>query len=643
MSAAEEPAPIDNAPVEKKPVKEAPPVPSGPVDKRIYIGGLHPSTTEDQIVERFSKFGQVSNVTIAKNTDNECRGFAHMTIHTEPKKWETCLGVYNGAKWRGQELKLEEAKMDWQERKRLREEKILEQEEKKKKRLLRWNDSEGFHAKDMTPVTDNNMGTRKGWKRGRYGRAISVMRLKKDDGTKFVFEPTHYKNNLTKLYNIGVRMKPVSQLITKIDDESSDSEDDWPSYSNKAHQQDQDEQDEQETHTAKAMTDDEKRRAAMEHMFEEQRLKKEMISKALAGQADGQHHTTFDNDDDDIQVDDAFKMDVDQAQEEEEEPAKPLDAKKWMFDSDEDDDDSDEELDIKINPVLEGEAGRKRLELQKKFKGDDRFKLGEDFIDESEKNVQPKDLGDDITQGLDAEKDQAMDVLRAMFGDDKVNFKPKHQSNTWASSDRFDPDADDSAKYLAEADAAVEEDTAVGSQNTADNDNDDDDDEDFFAQPRKPESAIPVVSTEKHFEVNTNLKPLFGDAEEAPFTLFGGDNDDSAQPGSSFGAAADTSKPLFGRALDDNDDEMSPSFTPKKTEGRLGLGVLFFFHLDDPALMKKSCYAYDSEGVFQEKTEERDSYENKWRTQRPVIKEILKKRQKNAIKNQKRRSTKYIK
>lgn len=92
--------------------------------------------------------------------------------------------MYNGAKWKGSELKLEEAKIDWQERKRLREEKILEQEEKKKKRLERWNDSEGFHSKDMSLITDNNMGTRKGWKRGRYGRAIAVMRLKKEDGTK---------------------------------------------------------------------------------------------------------------------------------------------------------------------------------------------------------------------------------------------------------------------------------------------------------------------------------------------------------------------------------------------------------------------------------------------------------------------------
>lgn len=385
------------------------------------------------------------------------------------------LSVYNGAKWRGQELKLEEAKIDWQERKRLRQEKILEQEEKKKKRLARWNDSEGFHAKDMTPVTDNNMGTRKGWKRGRYGRAISVMRLKKNDGTKFVFEPTHYKNNLTKLYNIGVRMKPVSQLITKVDEESSDDEDDWPTYSNKNNYEEEEYEQENHQEISKQMTDDEKRRAAMDKMFEEQRIKKELISKALAAQSQGLNHTTFDNDDDeDIKVDDAFNMDID----EEEQIKKPIEAKKWMFDSDEEDD-SDEELDIKINPVLEGEAGRKRLELQKKFKGDDRFKLGEDFIDENEKTAQPKNLGDDITQGLNAEKDQAMDVLRALFGDDKVNFKPKHQTNVWASSDRFDPDADDSSKYLAEN--AIDDSVPTSTTNNNDEDEDEDDD-DFFGK-----------------------------------------------------------------------------------------------------------------------------------------------------------------
>jgi RNA recognition motif-containing protein len=43
----------------------------GPVDKRIYIAGLHSSVTEDQIQERFSKFGKVNGVTVAKNTDSK--------------------------------------------------------------------------------------------------------------------------------------------------------------------------------------------------------------------------------------------------------------------------------------------------------------------------------------------------------------------------------------------------------------------------------------------------------------------------------------------------------------------------------------------------------------------------------------------
>ncbi|CAG8667908.1 753_t:CDS:2, partial [Paraglomus occultum] len=36
-----------------------------------------------------------------------------------------------------------------------------------------------------------------GWKKARYGRAVAVMRLRKDDGTKAVFNPQH-QNNLKR-------------------------------------------------------------------------------------------------------------------------------------------------------------------------------------------------------------------------------------------------------------------------------------------------------------------------------------------------------------------------------------------------------------------------------------------------------------
>jgi hypothetical protein len=35
----------------------------------------------------------------------------------------------------------------------------------------------------------------------------------------------------------------------------------------------------------------------------------------------------------------------------------------------------------------------------------------------------------------------------------------------------------------------------------------------FIDKPNQPQSVAPEVSTEKHFEVNTNLKPLFGGSE----------------------------------------------------------------------------------------------------------------------------------
>lgn len=193
--------------------------------------------------------------------------------------------------------------------------------------------------------------------------------------------------------------------------------------------------------------------------------------------------------------------------------------------------------------------------------------MGEDFIDEKEKTVKKKDLGDEITQELGEEKNQAMDVLRSMFGEQRVDTRVQPRNTAWTSSARFDPDADDSSKYLAEK---PQDESTVG----VNEEEEEEEDDDLLSAPRKAESAVPVVSTEKHFEVNTNLKPLFGGTDDAPFSLFGGADD----------SAPVEKKPLFGTKTT---NDFATNFTPKKTEGRLGLGVLFFFHLDEPALKNK--------------------------------------------------------
>jgi hypothetical protein len=80
-------------------------------------------------------------------------------------------------------------------------------------------------ASDMTPVTDRNMDGRRGWKRSRYGRAVLVMRLRKPDGTRMVYDPTMYKNNLEKLFG-SVKPLPVNKLTWYYEDNNKDDDDD---------------------------------------------------------------------------------------------------------------------------------------------------------------------------------------------------------------------------------------------------------------------------------------------------------------------------------------------------------------------------------------------------------------------------------
>lgn len=83
-------------------------------------------------------------------------------------------------------------------------------------------------------------------------------------------------------------------------------------------------------------------------------------------------------------------------------------------------------LALNINPVMEGEKGRERLELQRTFGGDDRFKLGADFMDEDseeEESWNQTKQGDNLAQDeiaaeLNQEKSTSLDVLKAMFGED---------------------------------------------------------------------------------------------------------------------------------------------------------------------------------------------------------------------------------
>jgi len=84
------------------------------------------------------------------------------------------------------------------------------------------------------------------------------------------------------------------------------------------------------------------------------------------------------------------------------------------------------EIDIAVNPIFEGTSGRDHLNLQRKFRGDERFKLTEDFVSDDDNDDNPKDTvnnsptaqidDEEATKTLEEERAGQFDILKEMFG-----------------------------------------------------------------------------------------------------------------------------------------------------------------------------------------------------------------------------------
>ncbi|KAG0341998.1 hypothetical protein BG000_007322 [Podila horticola] len=199
----------------KKPKVPKPPVdPNEHITQRAFIGGLAGDVTPTDVEGRFKSFGTLKDVYLAKDVDGLCRGFGYVTLDTTRKDWSKCVALFNGAKWKGHVLKIEEANKDWQTKRQEDLDKQAKLEEKERNAALKkFKRNPAKHAEDMTLITDKNMEGKRGWKRGRFGRPVITMKL-----DKMTFDPSHYKNNVEKLFNLPGKPLPLEQLVYEIDE-----------------------------------------------------------------------------------------------------------------------------------------------------------------------------------------------------------------------------------------------------------------------------------------------------------------------------------------------------------------------------------------------------------------------------------------
>ncbi|CAG8631023.1 15281_t:CDS:10 [Rhizophagus irregularis] len=435
------------------------------LEKRVYIGGLSKDINEKDLEIRFNSFGVVSKVDIIRQSTGECRGFAYVTLKTTDSSWKKCMNQNSFI------TKCIQLKSEWEIQK------SSTPPCKKRKRGHFHNE----FAEDMSLVTDNNFEHRKGWKKTKYGRAVSVMRLKKDDGTRIIIDPSRYKGNILKFSDKVIDVKPKSLAQLPYFYEEYEIKEKQPLINQNDENKSQDDFD--------AKSDDKLEQNNFTSFIpkftnqtlraQEKRAEREKITQALriGTVLNNTKRIVFSDNDDTKQ--DTMKL----------------------FDSDESDKDEsvkeNELMDIVVNPLFEGTSGRDRLNLQKKFHGDERFKLTEDFVSDEEDNQKDEinkissgkaddDENHEITKLLKEERDNQFDILKVMFGDD---MKPE-QSNSkkketqWKNMVHFDPDAPE-AKSLEVQKKEVDEITPSLSQ------------------------PLPKVSKDVKVEINADLKGIF--------------------------------------------------------------------------------------------------------------------------------------
>jgi len=169
--------------------------------KRLYIKGLSGSVSGLEIEEKFKSFGNAYDASVALDSFGSCRGFGHVTLDCDTSGINRCLTSLNGSLWKGNRIRIEDARPAFSP---VIEQSVSSPPSTKSRRLVR-------HASDMSLVDEKNVDGKRGWRRGKFGRPIAILKLRKLDGTLMVMDPSHDISALEKYYE-GFRPRAVHHL-----------------------------------------------------------------------------------------------------------------------------------------------------------------------------------------------------------------------------------------------------------------------------------------------------------------------------------------------------------------------------------------------------------------------------------------------
>ena len=310
---------------------------------------------------------------------------------------------------------------------------------------------------------------------------------------------------------------------------------------------------------------------------------------------------------------------------------------------------------------FERERGVELFQLQQKIGHDARFRVDERFLEEKqvdEEVVPVREAGgskkeaedDDIGEQIEREKENALQIINAMFGSGGKKLLFSSANRTHVLPRRYDPNSDTCAELeLVEAPPRTTTPPLQETLGPSGENSDIDLDSPDTRSPTQLQTDHEVVASERYYNVSDDIKELFSSSNEKFSFLsdMGRDSDDSSMDDSSVNDMTPKSSFTAPKWIK-NISRAQPSSSPEDSEmesakvaptdggtGSTGSGgtreVRLFFHSSVPELRNRL-----EENSFY-RSEALSDLEATWPQRRAAMKQSFRKRRKDAVKRTRKR------
>ena len=296
-----------------------------------------------------------------------------------------------------------------------------------------------------------------------------------------------------------------------------------------------------------------------------------------------------------------------------------------------DDDEQDNTLEhFSIKPQFEGEKGRKLFKLQKKFKGDPRFRLDSRFVDATQghSSDQSSETGS-MTKQFGHEREAALSYIDNILGTSRHIPEQGHNDLFGQRMKRYDPEDDGCADLEL---AILPEDELEGKHELKLNSSDE------VVREEYSKDSITVESMkQKYFSVGDDFKDTFQKSASSAKHCFNFETEELNNIHHSDQSIEIHSRHKPSHYSDSSDEEEENG---KKISEEQDVNVssqnrqMFFFHPENVALRNRLDPLSNTVFMRNQRLEE---LESKWSEKRSKIKQNFKQRRKDSLRASKLR------